>query len=90
MATLVNKFLSSGHSSYLSQFPVAVNATEDKEDWIEGSWRFLSLLLAQIQAYKNQFGHSFAFDASTIWNELPGDVSPASSVSPFRKKLKPF
>ena len=35
------------------------------------------------------FGHSFAFGAYKIWNELPNDVRCcATSVASFRKKLK--
>ena len=35
-------------------------------------------------------GHSFAFDAMKIWNELPHDVCSAASVASFRKKLKTY
>ena len=34
-----------------------------------------------------QLGTSFAYDASKIWNDIPGDVSLATSVFSFRKKL---
>ena len=36
------------------------------------------------------FGHSFAFDAHKIWNELPHDVCSATSVASVRKKLKTY
>ena len=36
------------------------------------------------------FGHSFAFDAPKIWNDLPQDVCSATSVASFRKKLKTY
>ena len=36
------------------------------------------------------FGHSFAFDALKIWNDLPQDVRSATSVASFRKKLKTY
>ena len=36
------------------------------------------------------FGHSFAFEAPKIWNELPDDVRSATSVASFRKKLKTY
>ena len=36
------------------------------------------------------FGHSFAFDAPKIWNDLPQDVHSATSVASFRKKLKTY
>ena len=36
------------------------------------------------------FGHSFAYDAPRIWNDLPDDVRSAKSLSSFRKKLKTY
>ena len=36
------------------------------------------------------FGHSFAFDAPKIWNDLSQDVRSATSVASFRKKLKTY
>ena len=36
------------------------------------------------------FGHSFAFDAPKIWNDLPQDAHSATSVASFRKKLKTY
>ena len=36
------------------------------------------------------FGHSFAFDAPKIWNDLHQDVRSATSVASFRKKLKTY
>ena len=36
------------------------------------------------------FGHSFAFVALKIWNDLPQDVRSATSVASFRKKLKTY
>ena len=35
-----------------------------------------------------QFGHSFAFDAPTIWNALPDEIRASSSLASFRKRLK--
>ena len=37
-----------------------------------------------------RFGHSFAFDAPKIWNELPYDVHCTTSVTSLRKKLKTY
>ena len=34
------------------------------------------------------FGHSFAFDAPKIWNDIPHDVRSATSVASFRKKAQ--
>ena len=45
---------------------------QDTTIQIIGSWRFLVL---QIQN-KNHFGHSFTFDAPTLWNDLPDVLLP--------------
>ena len=37
-----------------------------------------------------QFWHSFAFDASTLWNSLPDDVRGSPTLWSFHKKLKAF
>ena len=37
---------------------------------------------------KKHFGHSFVFDAPTIWTHLPDDVSSAPTLACFKKKLK--
>ena len=46
----------------------------------------------QPSIYKStkQFGLSFAYDAPKIWNELPDNVSSATSIASFRKKLKAY
>ena len=45
---------------------------------------------ASIYKSKKHFGHSFAYDAPRIWNDLPDDVRSAKSLSSFRKKLKTY
>ena len=39
---------------------------------------------------KKHFGHSFAFDAPTLWNDLPDDVCSAPTLACLRKKLKSY
>ena len=34
------------------------------------------------------FCYSFAFDAPTVWNDLPEEVSSAETLACFRKKCK--
>ena len=36
------------------------------------------------------FGFSFAFDAPTVWNSLPEDISASPTIASFRKKLKTY
>ena len=51
--------------------------------------RFLEVSQFSLFLYKSkkQFGSSFAFDAPTIWNELPDDVRSPSAIN-SGKKLK--
>ena len=37
---------------------------------------------------KKTLGHSFAFDAPTIWNDLPDEVRSAPTLACFRKRIK--
>ena len=39
---------------------------------------------------KKHFGHSFAFGAPTLWNNLPDVVHSAPNLACFRKKLKSY
>ena len=44
------------------------------------------ILLICTQKQKEHFGQSFAFDAATLWNDLPNDASSAPAIACFRKK----
>ena len=37
---------------------------------------------------KKHFGHSFAFDAPTVWNYLPDEVRCAKTLVCFEKRVK--
>ena len=37
---------------------------------------------------KKHVGHSFAFDASTAWNDVPDEVHSVPTLVHFRKKAK--
>ena len=52
--------------------------------------RFLEVpqFCASLRKSKKHSGHSLAFDTTTVWNELPDNVLPASCVTLFRKKLR--
>ena len=64
----------------------AEGMAQDTTAKIRDSWRFLnSTHRTQI---KKHFSHSFAFDAPTLWNDLPDDVRSAPNLAYFRKKLK--
>ena len=61
---------------------------QDTNTQIRGSWRFLNY--PSVHKSKKCFCHSFAFDATTLWNDLTDDVYSAPTLACFRKKLKPY
>ena len=80
-ATLVYKFFNSGSPSYFELF---LSVTQ-----IVNTSQFLFSTHQSFKSVKH-FGHSFAFDAPKMWNELPHDVHSATSVASFRKELKTY
>ena len=54
--------------------------------------RFLKVpqFYPSVHKSKKHFGHSFAFDAPTLWNDFPEDVLSATTPACFRKKLKSY
>ena len=90
-ARLVYKFLNSGSPSSsepflsLSSCPYSIRRSHPDRQW-------LTVPPFQSSVFKSvkHFGHSFAFDASKIWNELPHDMRSATSVASFRKKVKTY
>ena len=87
-ATLDYNFLSNGPTSYFQLVLFCLLLVEDIVQYttvrIKGSWRFLN----SVHLYINpkHFGHSFAFDAPTVWNDLPDEVCCAPTLACFRKK----
>ena len=81
LACLVYKFLHSGHPKYFEPFlkpRCSVYRTRSSQS--DG------VLLevphcASIYKSKKHFGHSLAYDAPRIWNDLPDDVCSAKSLS---------
>ena len=66
---------------------VAEDIVQDTTIQIKGSWRFLN----SVHLYINpKIGHSFAFDAPTVWNHLPNEVRSAPTLTCFRKRLKSY
>ena len=64
---------------------VVEDMAQDTTAQIKGS----SILPISTQI-QNHFGYSFAFDAPTLWNDLPDDVRSAPTLACFRKKLKSY
>ena len=76
-------------SALICLFVVESMAQDATPPQIRGSWRFLNSTLLYTNK-KNHFGHRFAFDAPTLWNDLPDDVRSAPILACFRKKLKSY
>ena len=88
---LVYKFPYGGYSKYLylSLDLDIVSITHIKAKLIVCSWRSHTLSLSVYKSSKH-FGLSFAYDDPKILNNLPDDVHSATSLHPFRNKLKTY
>ena len=90
-ATLVYKFLHSGSPSYFEPF-LSFSSCPYSTRHSHPDRQYLTFPPFHPSVFKSakHFGHSFAFDAPKIWNDLPQDVRGATSVASFRKKLKTY
>ena len=90
-ATLVYKFLHSGSPSYFELF-LSLSSCPFSSRHSDPDRQYLTVPPFPSSIFKSvkHFGHSFAFDAPKIWNELPHDMHSATSVASFRKKLKTY
>ena len=90
-ATLVYKFLHSGSPSYFEPF-LSFSSCPYSTRHSHPDRQYLTVPPFHSSVFKSakHFGHSFAFDAPNIWNDLPQDVRSATSVASFRKKLKTY
>ena len=66
---------------------VVEDIVQDTTIQIKSSFRFLNSVHLYIYK-KTHFGHSFGFDAPTVWNHLPDEVCSAPTLACFRKRLK--
>ena len=83
------KFLHSGSPSYFKPF-LSFSSCPYITRHSQPDRQYLTVPPFHSSVFKSakHFGHSFAFDAPKIWNDLPQDVRSATSVASFRKKLK--
>ena len=90
-ATLVYKFLHCGSPSYFEPF-LSFSSCPYSTRHSHPDHQYLTVPPFHSSVLKSakHFGHSFAFDAPKIWNDLPQDVRSATSVASFRKKLKSY
>ena len=91
IATLVYKFLHTGFPKYFSPYISSYSSSYNTRRSQSGG-NFLVIPKFQPSVYKSvkQFGHSFAFDAPTVWNALPDEIRAPPSLASFRKWLKTY
>ena len=66
---------------------IAEGMAQDTTAHIRGSRGFLNFTHLYTNR-KKHFGHSFAFDAPTLWNDLPDDVRSCFNSCLFQEKTK--
>ena len=62
---------------------------QDTTIQIKGSFK-VPQFCPSVHKSKKHFGHSFAFDAPMVWNDLPDEVRSAPIFACFIKRLKSY
>ena len=90
-ATLVYNLLHSGSPSYFELF-LSLSSCPYSTRHSHPDHQYFTVPSFHSPVFKSvkHFGHSFTFDASKIWNEIPHDVRSATSAASFRTKLKTY
>ena len=86
----VYKFLNTGFSKYFSPYLVPYHSGYNtRSSCRDGNLLVVQRFLPSIHKSAKQFGHSFSFNAATVWNALPDEVraSPRSIHSEGSLKL---
>ena len=87
-ATLMCRFLHSGHPSYFG-YLLYTHCRRCSTKYKHPNKRFLEVLQFYPSVHEsNYFGHSFAFDTRTVWTDLSYKVCFVPSLICFRKRLK--
>ena len=91
LATLVYKFIHTGFPIYFAPYLSMYHTTYNTR-CSQTLANFLNVPKFQPTIHKptKQFGFSFAFDATTIWNSLPEDICASPTIASNRKKLKTY
>ena len=86
---VVYKFLQNSHPSYFVPL-LSIHCGRYSTRYNHPDKRFLEVpqFCPSVHKEKNHFGHSFAFDAPTVWNHLPDEVCSAPTLKCLRKRLK--
>ena len=90
-AVLVYKFIHTGFPRYFSPYLQSYTSTYNtRRNSSQGNPLAVPTFHCSAHKSTKQFGHSFAFDAPTIWNDLPSKIRSSPSVGTFRRKLKAY
>ena len=76
-ATLVYKFLHTGFPKYFTPYSSSYNTRRSQSG---GNFLVIPKFQPSVHKSVKQFGHSFAFDAPTVWNALPDSCVPLSCL----------
>ena len=81
---LVYKFVHTGLSKYVAPY-LSSNCSQSG-----GNFLAISKFYPSIYRSVKQFGYSFAFDAPTVSNNLPGEICASPSIASIRKQPKTY
>ena len=91
MFHFLHKFLHTGFPRYFAPYLSSYSRFYSTRRSQRGG-NFLVIPIFHLSVHKSvkQFGNSFAFDASSIWNALPDEIRASPSRASFRKQLKTY
>ena len=89
--TLVFKFLRTGFPRYFARYLSSYSSSHSTRcSQSDGNFLVFPKFYPSVHKSVKQFGNSFAFDAPTVWNALPGEICASPSLASFRKQLKTY
>ena len=74
-------------AAYLSSYSSSYSTRHSKSG---GNFLVIPKFCPSLHKSVKQLGHSFAFDAPTVWNALPDEICTSPSLASFRKQLKTY
>ena len=86
--TLAYKILRTRFPRYFAPFLHLQKSPYNKRNQNAGSFLVVPIFQPSIHKSSKQFGYSFAFDAPSLWNDLPDDIRAAPSVTTFIRRFK--
>ena len=76
------KFLNTGLTKYFSPYLIPYcSGYNTRSSCGDGNLPVVPRFFPSIHKSAKQFGHSFSFDAPTVWNSMPDDVCTFPAVN---------